>query len=84
MSETDPRPPAVWASLGTTINIGNFENYKIDIGVSGIPIDATPEVIKARLDQAKLTLQQVVFSLAEELGQREQDVRTAFGVPKGG
>lgn len=67
--------PKVWASLGQTINLGNFENVKIDIGLSGIPINCTPEFMEEQLNSASKTLEQIVFRLAQELQQRARDVR---------
>jgi hypothetical protein len=73
MEET--KSPTAWASLGATVNTGNFENTKIDIGVSGIPIDATPEQRAAMMELSKKTLYEVVMTLGEELGKRIQDIK---------
>lgn len=62
--------PRVWASLGCTITTRQYENVKIDIGVSGIPIDCSPEHLAVILKGAQLQLQRVVDSLAEEMSRR--------------
>lgn len=69
------KTPTVWASLGTTINIGNFENYKIDLGIAGVPVDASPELTQQYIEQGKKTLYAVVMGLGEELGQRMKDIK---------
>lgn len=63
----------VWASLGATINLGNYESQKIDIGITGIPIDASDEFIAERLAKANVTLHTVVESLAQEMGRRMRE-----------
>lgn len=65
--------PTVWASVGATINLGNFENQKIDIGVAGIPINASPEFLAEKLSQATVTLHTVVESLAQEMSRRMKE-----------
>lgn len=71
----EAKEPTCGASLGTTINVGNYENYKIDMWLTGIPVDATPEYVAERVQDSKKTLEQIVFGLAEELGQRILDVK---------
>lgn len=68
--ETPEAKVTVWASLGMTINTGNFENQKVDIGVAGLPVDASPEFIAEQLDKAKLTLHTAVEALAAEMTRR--------------
>jgi len=60
----------VWASLGFTIQTAPFENQKLDMGVSGIPVDASDEYIESQMQQATITLDKVVNSLAKEMGRR--------------
>jgi hypothetical protein len=60
----------VWASLGITLNTGNYENQKLDIGVTGIPVDATDEYIEEQMIKATGTLNRVVEHLAKEMGRR--------------
>lgn len=60
----------VWASLGATVNIGNFENNKIDIGVSGIPAGASSEYIEEQMKLAVMTIHEIVDDLAAEMGRR--------------
>lgn len=62
--------PTVWASIGTTVNTGNFENIKIDVGLSGIPVGSTDEYLAHKLQEANLTLEKVVSILAQQLGDR--------------
>lgn len=62
------KTPTVWASIGTTINMGNYENQKVDFGLSGIPVGASPEFIQEQLGKATLTLQQIIQGLAVEMG----------------
>ena len=62
--------PTVWASIGQTINLGNYENIKLDIGVSGVPVGASEEYIAEKMDAAQKTLHQVVEALAMELKRR--------------
>lgn len=71
----DNNEPKVWASLGQTINMGNFENIKIDIGLSGIPINCTPDFLESQLGAASKTLQEIVYRLATELQARAREVR---------
>ncbi len=70
------RSPTVWASIGTTVNLGNFENAKIDMGMSGVPIDISDEEFVARMLQAKKTLNDIVNGLADELNRRVEDLRS--------
>lgn len=63
----------VWASLGMTLNIGNYENQKIDIGVTGLPVDAPPEYIQEQLQKATVTLHSAVEHLAKEMARRLQE-----------
>lgn len=72
MNESET-PIRVWASLGATINLGNYESQKIEIGVTGIPVDASPEFIAERLSQATVTIHTVVESLAQEMGRRMKE-----------
>ena len=68
--EASPKSPTISASIGMTINIGNFENQKIEIGVAGIPVDATPEYIEEQLGKATTTINTAVEHLAAEMGKR--------------
>lgn len=70
MDELEPADVKVWASLGATIQTKPFENQKIDIGISGIPVDASPEFIEKQLEKATITLHTVVESLAKEMSRR--------------
>lgn len=74
--EADPKPPTVWASVGTTVNLGNFENAKIDLGMSNVPVDISDEEFAARMLQAKKVLNDIVNGLGEELNRRIDDLRS--------
>lgn len=65
----------IWASLGATINTGNFQNYKIDIGVTGIPTDISREELAVRIRNAQATLYDTVMGLAAELEKRILDAK---------
>lgn len=67
--------PKVWASVGATINTGDYENKKIDIGVSGVPVGATPEEIKELIKMSSNTLDEVLSSLSEKM----IEIMEAFG-----
>lgn len=71
------KTPTVWASIGTTIEVSKtpYQNYKIDIGLSGIPVDASEELRQKYIDQGKKTIYEVLMSLGEELGNRIQDLK---------
>lgn len=63
-----PRDERIWVSLGTTINTGNYENQKIDIGITGVPVGASQEYIDNLMARAIVSSQQVVLALAQEMG----------------
>lgn len=76
MSEAEvSKVPTCGASLGTTINTGNYENYKIDVWLTGIPVNATPEYVADRVKDSKKVLEEIIFGLADELSQRIMDVK---------
>lgn len=56
-----------WASIGATINLGNFQSQKIDIGLAGVPVGTTPEELEVLLEGGKATLQMVIQKLGNEL-----------------
>lgn len=70
------KSPSVGASLGATINTGNFENYKIDVWLTGVPVGASEEYIKSLHEASKDTLFKVVMILGEELGNRIEDMKS--------
>lgn len=72
----DNTRPTVWGSIGVTVNTGNYENTKIDIGIAGIPVETTPEELETLLDRSQFTVQKVVESLAAEMAHR---LREDFG-----
>lgn len=73
--EADPKPTTVGASLGATINLGNYESQKIDAWITGVPINATDEQLELLLSQANITVERVIMALATELNRRIMDVR---------
>lgn len=60
----------LWASLDTTVNTGNYENVKIGLGISGVPVDCTPEYLAQKLKEAQLTLGEIVEGLGVEMNRR--------------
>lgn len=72
--DNEPRP-TVWASLGTTVNIGNFENQKVDVGISGIPADASDEYLTEILDRSRNTIKTVINELANELFEKVKEIK---------
>lgn len=66
--------PKIWASLGMTINMGDYNSQKIDIGVAGIPVGASDELIKLHMEKASLTLNKVVAALAEEMFRMRNEI----------
>lgn len=67
--------PTCWASFEATINLGNYQNEKIAIGLAGIPINATSEEIEVLLEGGKATIEMVV----EKLGQKMAEQIEALG-----
>lgn len=65
--------PKIWASMSRTVNLGNYESLKLDMGVSGIPLAATKEQIKEIMDSADKTLTQVIYALAEDLSKKVEE-----------
>lgn len=63
----------VWASVSRTVNLGNYESLKLDIGVSNIPLGSTPEQIKEIMKSADMTFNQVIYSLAAELSSKIEE-----------
>lgn len=57
----------LWCSLGTTIRTADYENQKIDLGISGVPLGASDEYIQNLVDEANITLQKMVYGLATEM-----------------
>lgn len=68
----DPKT-TVWASIGQTIATRQYENIKIDIGVSGIPVSCSDEELNQRLEAASFTLDRVVNALATQLARRVKE-----------
>lgn len=72
--ESEPKT-TVGASLGATINLGNYESQKMDAWITGVPVDATDEQLALLLSKANITVEKVIMALAEELNQRIADIR---------
>ena len=70
MAGEEKSEPRVWASLGTTIQTRPYENVKIDIGISGIPLDCSDGHLEEILKGANISLQRIVDSLATEMARR--------------
>lgn len=76
--------PKFWVNVGATVNIGNFENMKIDMGISGIEYDATSEDIENIMESAQVGIHEVVESLMLKVIDRARDIKIARGIPLGG
>lgn len=72
--------PTVSVHLGTTANIGNFENIKYDIGLDGVPFDASDEDIEAIMNQSLATQQSMMDRMGAHLLARVAAVKQARGV----
>lgn len=59
--------PRIWASVGGTWQTRPFENVKIDIGVSGVPVNADDAYLQALLEGANVTIERTVQALAAQL-----------------
>lgn len=71
----DSGPPTVWVGLGTKVNIGNYENVSVDIGLSNVPVDITDEELTNRILQANMTIDKMINGLGEELNRRISDLK---------
>lgn len=71
----EPRS-TVWVSIGRTVNLGDYNSVKIDVGLSGVPYDATDQEIAERMQQANTTIEKITVGLIEELSRR---VKEAIG-----
>lgn len=67
-AEPEPKRPTVGASLGAKLNMGNYESQDISIWLTGVPVGATQEYIDSLMPGAIKTTQQVVNTLAAEMG----------------
>lgn len=84
MQEQPEKTSTVWASVGATINTGEYNNIKVDLGYSlaGVPVGASKEEVEERAKHADETLEIVFENLsnkliekATELRQRDADTR---------
>lgn len=67
--------PKLWAAVGQTIQPRPFESIKLEIGISGIALDATPEEIAAQLQEATYRLDLMINGLAVKLNERMTAVK---------
>lgn len=72
--------PTFWVSSGVTANLGNFENIKFDIGVSGIPYNATAEEREQILATSQEGIHEVVEFLTNMLIDRAIAAKQARGI----
>lgn len=70
---SEQKDVTVWASVGCTIQVRQFEPVKIEMGVAGIPVGASSEYLSQQLDAANLTLHEIIDSLTREMQQRLHD-----------
>lgn len=75
--------PKFWASVGATINIGNYESMKFDMGVSGIDYDAPSEEIERIMESAQVGIHETVEALMNKVIDRAREVKIARGLPVG-
>jgi hypothetical protein len=74
------RGPRIMVVLGTTANIGNYENIKYDIGLFGVPINASLEEIDAICEAGNARAEVIMDHLGARLLQRVRDVKEARGI----
>ena len=72
--------PKFHVSLGTKVNIGNYENIDISMGLSGIPVDSSPEYIESVTVQASGKITDIMNALYAELADKIQKVKEAYGI----
>lgn len=70
----------VYASLGTKINTGNYENIDVSFGISGIPIDASDEYIVAASQKAIGRIESLLEPMFDELATRIEGVKRGYGL----
>lgn len=75
--------PKFWASAGATINIGNYESMKLDMGVSGIDYDASPEEIQRIMASADVGISETIEALMYKVIDRAREIKIARGIPVG-
>jgi hypothetical protein len=71
----EEKGPTVWVSLGMTVNLGNFENQKLDVGLAGIPADASPEYLEKVLGEAGKTIDTIMEGLGQQLVAKVQAIK---------
>lgn len=83
-SPVDPNAkPKFWVNVGATINIGNYESMKLDMGVSGIEYDATSEDIERIMASADTGFHEVTEALMTKIIDRAREIKIARGLPVG-
>lgn len=76
--------PKFWASVGATINIGNYESMKLDMGVSGIDYDASSQEIERIMASADVGIHETIEALMIKVIDRAREIKIARGLPVGG
>lgn len=72
--------PTFSVRLGTTVNLGNFENIKYDIGMDNISVDATEEQLRADCGAGTERANFVMDLLGQRLYDRVREVKEARGI----
>lgn len=72
--------PKFWVSVGATVNIENYENMKLDMGVSGIDFDASPEDIEFIMGAADRPIHEVIEGLMNKVIDKARDIKIARGL----
>lgn len=69
MNNEEATGPKIWAGISMKVNIGNYENQDISLGISGIPYDAykNPEMMQEILASGQLTIQSAMNVMAGEI-----------------
>lgn len=75
MVQESDKPQTVWASVGATVNTGDFNSVRIDLGVSGVPVGASHEEIVGRMALAEQTLSEVFELLSGQLIEKATALR---------
>lgn len=72
--------PRFYVGLGTTVNLGNFENVKYDMGVSGVPVDATEAQLAGMMQASNARSTYLLDMLGQRLYERVREVKEARGI----
>lgn len=81
MTEENPEViEKVFVQLGTKINIGNYESMDVSFGVSGIPINSSPEYLEAVAGKAMGTVNTLLNYMYGELANKIKAIKDVHGV----